>query len=63
MSNFASMASNEWIAKIFEKAAFVSVFESFAESIFSIPNIIYFLSITAAFLFLCVRSLEKRRWS
>ena len=63
MSNFASMVSVEWVAKIFEKLAFVSVFESFAESIFSIPNIIYFLSITAAFLFLCVRSLEKRRWS
>ena len=63
MSNFASMVSKEWIAKIFEKAAFISAFESFAESIFSIPNIIYFLSITAAFLFLCVRSLEKRRWS
>lgn len=63
MSNFASMASNEWAAKIFEKLAFISVFESFAESIFSIPNIIYFLSITVAFLFLCVRSLEKRRWS
>ena len=63
MSNFASMVQNEWIAKIFQKLAFISVFESFADSIFSIPNIIYFLSITAAFLFLCVRSLEKRRWS
>ncbi len=63
MSNFASMVSAEWLAKVFEKAAFISAFESFAESIFSIPNIIYFLSITAAFLFLCVRSLEKRRWS
>lgn len=63
MSNFASMVSTEWVAKIFEKVAFISVFESFAESIFSIPNIIYFLSITAAFIFLCVRSLEKRRWS
>ncbi len=63
MSNFAGMINVEWIAKIFEKAAFISAFESFAESIFSIPNVIYFLSITAAFLFLCVRSLEKRRWS
>ncbi len=63
MSNFASMVKTEWLAKIFEKAAFISAFESFSESIFSIPNIIYFLSITAAFLFLCVRSLEKRRWS
>ncbi len=63
MSNFASMVSNQWLVKIFEKAAFISVFESFAESVFSIPNVIYFLSITAAFLFLSVRSLEKRRWS
>lgn len=63
MSNFATMVNVEWIATIFEKLAFISVFESFAESIFSIPNIIYFLSIIAAFLFLCVRSLEKRRWS
>lgn len=63
MSSFASMVSVEWLATVFEKLAFVSVFESFADSIFSIPNIIYFLSITAAFLFLCVRSLEKRRWS
>ena len=63
MSNFASMVSVEWLATVFEKLAFISVFESFADSIFSIPNIIYFLSITAAFLFLCVRSLEKRRWS
>ena len=63
MSSFASMVSVEWLATVFEKLAFISVFESFADSIFSIPNIIYFLSITAAFLFLCVRSLEKRRWS
>ena len=63
MSSFAQMVSVNWIAKIFEKAAFISVFESFGESVFSVPNVIYFLSITAAFLFLCVRSLEKRRWS
>jgi ABC-2 type transport system permease protein len=63
MSNFSGMVSNQWLAKIFEKAAFISAFESFAESVFSIPNIIYFLSITAAFIFLSVRSLEKRRWS
>jgi len=63
MSNFASMVQVEWIAKIFEKLAFVSVFNSFSESIFSIPNVVYFISITVAFLFLCVRSLEKRRWS
>ncbi len=36
---------------------------SFAEPVFSVPNVIYFLSASAVFLFLSVRSLEKRRWA
>ena len=63
MSSFASMISTEWIANIFNRLAFISVFEGFSSRIFSIADIIYFLSIIAVFLFLCVRSLEKRRWS
>ena len=63
MSSFASMISAEWLANIFNKLAFISVFESFSSKIFSISDVIYFLSIIAVFLFLCVRSLEKRRWS
>ena len=63
MSNFASMVSNSFLAKIFEKVAFISASESFSQSVFSIPDIVYFLSIIAAFIFLSVRSLEKRRWS
>lgn len=63
MSNFASMVNNSFLAKLFEKAAFVSASESFGQNIFSIPDIVYFVSIIAAFLFLSVRSLEKRRWS
>lgn len=63
MTNFASMISVEWIANIFNRLAFISVFESFSENIFSIADVVYFLSIIAVFLFLCVRSLEKRRWS
>ena len=42
---------------------FVSVLDSFNEQVFSVADIIYFVSIIAAFLFLSVRSLEKRRWS
>ncbi len=63
MSSFAEMISVSWIAKILEKAAFINAFESFGENIFSISNVIYFVSIIAAFLFLCVRSLDKRRWA
>jgi len=63
MSNFAQMIGVEWIATAIEKLAFINVFSSFSENLFSLPDICYFLSITGAFLFLCVRALEKRRWA
>lgn len=63
MSNFASMINVSWISKIIEKAAFITAFDNFGENIFSISDIVYFVSISVAFLFLCVRSLEKRRWA
>lgn len=63
MGNFASIIKIQWIANIFNKLAFINASQSFAEQQFSIPNIVYFLSIIAVFLFLSVRSLEKRRWA
>ena len=63
MSNFASMVNVEWISNILEKSAFLTVFENFSENVFSVPDILYFLSISVAFIFLSVRSLEKRRWA
>ncbi len=63
MSSLSEMVSIEWISKIIERMAFINVYSSFGENTFSIPDIVYFVSITAAVLFLCVRSLEKRRWS
>lgn len=63
MSSFATLIKVEWIAKILEKAAFINAFNNFAESVFSVSDVVYFLSIIAAFLFLCVRSLDKRRWA
>ena len=62
MSSLSSIINISWISAIAKKAAFISAVES-SKSVFSIPDIVYFLSITAAFLFLCVRSLEKRRWA
>ncbi|MBO4693184.1 MAG: ABC transporter permease [Clostridia bacterium] len=63
MSSFSSMVKISWISAVISKAAFISAVESFGKNVFSIPDTVYFLSITAAFLFLCVRSLEKRRWA
>ena len=57
------MINVSWIAAAVEKAAFISAVENFGESVLSVPDILYFVSISAAFLFLCVRSLDKRRWA
>lgn len=46
-----------------EKVAFIDASANFFENMFSIADVVYFLSIIAAFIFLSVRSLEKRRWS
>ena len=79
MSNFASMVSvpegatgflgKVWekivagFALVLEKAGFITAVQNFAENILSISDIVYFVSIIAVFVFLSVRSLEKRRWS
>ncbi len=66
MNQFASQISISWLSwltVVLEKAAFINAFESFGNQIFSVPDVFYFLSIIAAFLFLSTRSLEKRRWS
>ncbi len=42
---------------------FLGKLENFRMQIFSFDNIIYFVSITVAFVFLTERILEKRRWS
>jgi ABC-2 type transport system permease protein len=38
-------------------------FEDFVNSTFSIPAIVYYISVTALFLFLAGQTLEKRRWN
>ncbi len=36
---------------------------AFSKQVFSVADVIYMLSFTVVFLFLCVRSLEKKRWA
>ena len=63
ISSLATIVDSDILTKIAEKLAFVDVFQNFGKQVFSVPDIVYFLSIIAIFLFLSVRSLEKRRWS
>ena len=56
-----------WILKLVSSFLngmnFLAVLESFGEQTFAIKDIVFFVSIVAAFVFLTERSLEKRRWS
>lgn len=63
MSGIASTVNIEFISNILQKIAFLDIAQNFSSSIFSVPDVIYFLSISAAFLFLSVRSLDYRRWA
>lgn len=54
---------NELIIKLVNDISFVGRYTPFKNGILDISSIVFFLSITAAFIFLTVRVLEKRRWS
>ena len=64
MTNYLiSLISVEWITNILNKINFLNYYENFTYGILSIVDVVFFLSVTALFLFFTVRVLEKRRWS
>lgn len=52
-----------FVTALLEKAALVTTFSAFSETIFKVTDVVYLLSIIFVFVFLNIRSLEKRRWS
>ena len=64
MTNYLiSLISVEWITNILNKINFLNYYENFTYGILSIVDVVFFLSVTALFLFFTVLALEKRRWS
>ncbi|MDD6394873.1 MAG: ABC transporter permease [Acutalibacteraceae bacterium] len=57
------VTDNEFIVSLVNSISFVGRYTPFTNGILDISSIIFFLSITAVFIFLTVRVLEKRRWS
>ena len=51
-----------WIRFVLSSLSVFTRFQNFAQGVFDIAAIFYYLTITAAFLFLTVRVFEKRRW-
>ena len=64
MTNYLiSLIQVDWIKSILNKINFLSYYENFTYGILSIVDVVFFLSVTALFLFFTVRKKEKRRWS
>ncbi len=63
LSSLASMVSISWISSILKSVSFMEYYTNFTYGILSIVDVVFFLSVTALFLFFTVRALEKRRWS
>ncbi|MBQ7981837.1 MAG: ABC transporter permease subunit [Oscillospiraceae bacterium] len=59
----ASLVQVEWLRTVMSALGFYSRYAEFSQGIFSIPNIVFFISTIFIFNFLTVRVLEKRRWS
>lgn len=52
-----------FLKTVIEWIAITRWYDQFAIGIFSVPAIVYYLSIVVIFLFLTVRQIEKRRWN
>ena len=58
----ATSVTSGTTAVILEQLSLTGHFTDFARGIIDTNNIVYFLSVTAVFLFLTVRNVESRRW-
>lgn len=63
MDSLAASVNFEPLQKLVSSLSFITRQESFASGILDFSNLVFFVSITAVFLFLTVRMLEKKRWA
>ena len=63
LDSLAGMLSVDWITSLFRNISFDAHFTNFINGIINVTSVLFFVSVIAVFLFLCVRVFEKRRWS
>ena len=63
MDTIASAIKLDAISNIISSLSFNTRYESFSNGVLDFSNFFYFVSITAVFLFLTVRMLQKKRWA
>ncbi len=63
LDNVSSAISVTFIQKALNAVSFLSHYQNFTIGLLSLADVIFFLSITALFIFLTIRVIEKKRWS
>ncbi len=63
MSSIVNMVPIAWIASALGAIDFATYYKNFTYGIFSISDVVFYLSVVGLFLFFTTRVLEKRRWS
>lgn len=63
IDSIAASITIESISAFISSFSFTTRQQTFASGILDFSNLLFFLSVTASFLFLTVRMLEKKRWS
>lgn len=63
LGSYASAISSTALQTVSTAVSFVDRFTGFTGGVLNVTDIIYMVSISAFFIFLTIRSLEKRRWA
>ena len=63
LGSYASAVSSQALQTIAQAISFIDRFNGFTDGILNLTDIVYMVSVTALFVFLSVRSVEKRRWA
>ena len=63
LDSLSGVFNVEWLTTILHNISFDAHFTNFINGIISLTSVVFFLSVIAIFLFLCIRVFDKRRWS
>lgn len=63
VDQLASAFSGNFLGTVFEWISFTSRYDVFTQGVFNISNCVFFISVTAVFVFLTARKVESRRWN
>ncbi len=63
VDQIATTMSENFFGTVLSWISFTSRYDGFTRGIFSISNAIYFVSVSAVFVFLTARKVESRRWN